>query len=114
MKNLLDGKYDQLNRAQEHFINVIDDAKLHVIALAHPDLDARRLIAMADRAPVSKIVEILRKLYPERKFEDFDDEGEDKITNGMKGEVEDLLKKAYGHGYTSLEESVRQNSQGLK
>jgi len=114
VKNLLDGKYDQLNRAQEHFINVTDDAKLHVIALAHPDLDSRRLIAMADRAPVSKIVEILRKLYPERKFEDFIDEGEDKITNGMKDEVEDLLKKAYGHGYTSLEESVRQNGQGLK
>jgi len=114
VKNLLDGKYDQLNRPQEHFINVVDDAKLHVIALAHPDLQGRRLIGMAERAPISKIVGILKKLYPERQFEYFEDEGEDKITNGMKEEVENLLKDAYGHGYTSLEESIRQNAIELK
>lgn len=114
VKNLLDGKYDQLNRPQEHFINVVDDAKLHVIALVHPDLHGRRLIGMAERSPISKVVDILRKLYPQRKFEDFEDEGEDRITNGMKDEVEKLLKEAYGHGYTSLEESIRQNVEWLR
>jgi nucleoside-diphosphate-sugar epimerase len=114
IKNIWDGNYGALKRQPEHFINVVDDAKLHVIALAHPDLSNRRLIGMTAPAPISRIVEILRRLYPERRFEDFEDEGEDRITNAMRDEVEGLLKEAYGHGYTGLEESVRQNARELK
>lgn len=113
-KNLFEGKYDQLKRPPEHFVNVVDDAKLHVIALAHPELSDRRLIGMTAPAPISRIVEILRGLYPDRKFEDFEDEGTDEITNAMKDEVEGLLREAYGHGYTDLEESIKQNARELK
>ena len=114
VKNLWDGKYDQLKRPPEHFIDVRDDAKLHVIALAHPDLQGRRLLGMVAPAPISEIVKILRKLYPERKIEDFEDEGTDEITNAEKGTVENLLKEAYGHGYTRLEESVKANARELR
>ncbi|KAF9701360.1 hypothetical protein EKO04_000278 [Ascochyta lentis] len=113
-KNLWEGKYDQLKRVPEHYINVQDDAKLHVIALAHPDLQSRRLLAMAAPAPVSEIVKILRKAYPGRKFEDFEDEGTDECVNAEADNVERLLMDAYGHGYTSLEESIKANAEELK
>jgi nucleoside-diphosphate-sugar epimerase len=114
VKNLCDGKYDALKRVPEHFIDVRDDAKLHVIALVNPKLEGRRLLGMVAPAPISKIVQILRKEYPEHKFSDFEDDGTDEITNLMKDEVEGLLKEAYGHGYTPLEESVKANASELK
>jgi hypothetical protein len=92
---------------------VQDDAKLHVIALAHPDVRGKRILAMVAPAPVNKIVGILKKTYPDRQFEDFKDDGEDLCTNAEVGRVEALLKEAYGYGYTSLEESVRDNAREL-
>lgn len=114
IKSLWDGKYDALKRAPEHFIDVRDDAKLHVIALANPKLEGRRLLGMVAPAPISKIVQILREEYPEHGFADFKDDGTDEITNLMKDEVEGLLKEAYSHGYTPLEESVKANASELK
>ncbi|KAJ4357074.1 hypothetical protein N0V95_002812 [Ascochyta clinopodiicola] len=112
--SLWNGTYDKLKRIPEHYINVQDDAKLHIIALAHPDLQGRRLLGMAAPAPVSEIVKILRVEYPERKFEDFEDDGTDECVNAEAGVVEGLLREAYGHGYTSLEESIRANAKELK
>lgn len=113
VKNIWDGKYGSLKRSPEHFIDVRDDAKLHVIALAHPDVKGKRLLGMVAPAPISRIVGILKELYPERRFEDFEDNGTDEITNAEKAMVEGLLREAYGHGYTSLEESVKANAQEL-
>lgn len=113
-KNLWDGNYEKLKKVPEHFINVQDDAKLHVIALAHPDLQERRLLGMVAPAPISSIIEILRKEYPDRKFGDFQDEGTDECVNAEAGNIEKLLKEAYGHGYTSLEESIKENAKGLQ
>ncbi len=113
-KNIWDGKYDALKRSPEHFIDVRDDAKLHVIALVHPDVQGRRLLGMVAPALISRIVGTLRELYPERKFEDFEDDGTDEITNAEKRKVEDLLREAYGHGYTGLEDSIKANAQELK
>ena len=112
-KNIWDGKYDLLKRVPEHYINVVDDAKLHVIALAHPDLQGRRLLAMSSPAPISEIVKILRKAYPAKEFADFEDQGTDECVNAEAKKVERLLKEAYGHGYTSLEESVKANAKSL-
>ncbi|KAF4551701.1 NAD dependent epimerase/dehydratase-like protein 1 [Elsinoe fawcettii] len=113
-KNIWDGKYDQLKRVPEHFINVVDDAKLHVIALSNPDLSGRRLLGMVAPSPVSKIVEILRKAYPDRKFDDFEDDGKELCVNAEADKVEAILKDAYGHGYTSLEDSVKASVADLK
>jgi nucleoside-diphosphate-sugar epimerase len=114
IKNIWDGRYEALKRPSEHFINVVDDAKLHVIALANPQLTDRRLLGMVAPAPISTIIQILRKEYPEHAFDDFEPDGTDEITNAMADEVEALLKEAYGHGYTSLEDSVRANASSLK
>lgn len=113
VKNIWDGKYDSLKRAPEHFIDVRDDAKLHVIALVHPDLEGRRLLGMVAPAPIDRIISILRGLYPDREFKDFEVDGTDEINNAEKGKVEALLKEAYGHGYTRLEESVKANASKL-
>lgn len=112
-KNIWDGNYAALKRAPEHYINVVDDAKLHVIALAHPNLSGKRILAMAAPAPISEIVKILRKAYPERKLEDFEDNGMDLCENKEKTSVEALLREVYGHGYTSLEDSITANAREL-
>lgn len=114
VKNIWDGNYESLKRAPEHFIDVRDDAKLHVIALAHPSLVGRRLLGMVAPAPIDRIIQILRELYPQKEFKDFEVDGTDKIDNKEKGKVEDLLMEAYGHGYTRLEESVKANASELK
>lgn len=112
--NLFAGKYEKLKKVPEQFIDVRDCARLHVIALAKPGFEDRRLLGMVAPAPISRIVEILRNKFPEHGFEDFEDEGVDRITNAMRGEVEELLKEAYGQGYTPLEESVAANAKELK
>lgn len=51
-----------------YFINVRDDAKLHVLALAGPVCDGERLLAFTAPYTLNKVLSLLRKLYPDRKF----------------------------------------------
>ncbi|OAL56516.1 aldehyde reductase [Pyrenochaeta sp. DS3sAY3a] len=114
VKNLWDRKYETMNkRAPEHYIDVQDDAKLHVIALVHPGLSGRRLLGMAASAPISAISAILKEIYPDREFDHIVDEGTNECVNSEADRVEGLLWKAYGHGYTSLKDSVKSNAQDL-
>ncbi|KAF2015574.1 aldehyde reductase [Aaosphaeria arxii CBS 175.79] len=114
VKNLWERNYAAMNkRAPEHFINVQDDAKLHVIALLHPDLSGTRLLGLAGSAPISEIAGILRKAYPNRKFDYIEDDGKNGCVNAEADRIEALLQEAYGHGYTSLEESVKANAKDL-
>jgi hypothetical protein len=52
-------------------------------------------------------------VYPDREFKDFEVDGTDEINNAEKDKVEALLREAYGHGYTRLEESVKANASEL-
>ncbi|KAF5573960.1 aldehyde reductase [Fusarium pseudocircinatum] len=114
VKALWDGNYDVVKKAPpQHYINVQDDARLHVIALAHPDVASERIFAVAGPVNISTIIDILRKSFPRKEWRNVPEDGEDLSTFEQMPKAEALLKKVYGAGFISLEESVRANAQEL-
>ncbi|KAL2825840.1 hypothetical protein BDW59DRAFT_161506 [Aspergillus cavernicola] len=93
----------------QHFVNVQDDARLHVIALAHPDVQEERIFAVTAPFSINDIVAILRKLYPKRKWEDLQEDEQDLCVFDGVQRAEQLLAEAYGAGFIGLEESVKGN-----
>ncbi|CAG9952653.1 unnamed protein product [Clonostachys rosea f. rosea IK726] len=112
VKALWDG--DSLKNAPpQHYINVQDDAKLHVIALTHPAVQHERIFAVAGPVSLNDIISILRKIYPERQWKNLPDEGKDLSIFEPIRRAEDLLLEAYRTGFVSLEESVKGNAADL-
>ncbi|WAO95968.1 Aldehyde reductase [Fusarium falciforme] len=114
VKALWNMDYESLKRAPaQHFINVQDDARLHIIALANPAVQGERIFAIAGPVNHNDIIKILRKNYPQRQWEDFPDNEQDlSVIEPMK-RAEELLQEAYEMGFISLEESVKANAAGL-
>lgn len=97
----------------QHFVDVQDDACIHVAALIYSDVQNERLYAFASPYNWNDILRVLRKLYPDRKFiDDLPNVGEDKsiVSNER---AEELLKRYSGSGWKTLEESVKRNVEGL-
>ncbi|KAF9872767.1 aldehyde reductase [Colletotrichum karsti] len=115
VKKLWDHDYDSLRGTPpQHYINVQDDARLHLVGLAHPGVRGERIFAIAAPVNLRGIVEILRKSFPQKKWEDFPDGGEeDRAVYVPSKRAEELLREAYGHGFVGLEESVRGNAADL-
>ncbi|KAI1378580.1 NAD(P)-binding protein [Hypoxylon crocopeplum] len=97
----------------QHFIDVRDDGALHVAALIYPDVIGERLFAYATPYNWNDISQLLHKLHPERKFAGpIPGMGKDmsKVANER---AEELLKRLTGHGWTSLEESIKGTTEVL-
>ncbi|KAJ6516919.1 NAD-P-binding protein [Mycena vitilis] len=95
------------------YINVVDAARLHVAALTDPLCNGKRYFGFAAPFNWNDILAILRKQNPGRTFiEDIPDLGRDlsEVPNQV---AETLLKKHYQTGFTSLEETVKENSRGM-
>jgi len=94
-------------------VNVQDTARLHVAALVDPDVRNERILAYAYPFNWNDVLACLRKIKPEKKFpNDFPNNDKDlsKVNNSRGAE----LLKAFGReGWTGLEESVRENVEGL-
>ncbi|SMR46284.1 unnamed protein product [Zymoseptoria tritici ST99CH_1A5] len=99
----------------QYMIDVIDDARIHVIAaVLDSSLKNERIFAFNVPFNWTDITGILRELYPDAKSiaEPPKDEGRDlsKIPNELGAE---LLRKWYGQdGYKSLKQSVAENMEG--
>lgn len=106
--DLYSGKYYMLDSPPQWFVDVGDDAKLHVAALIDPACDGKRLFAFAQPYNWNDILAIFRKIEPSKSFPEDRELGR-VLSEIPNEEAEELLKKHYGHGWTSLEESVRQN-----
>lgn len=52
------------------YIHPVDDALLHISALIHSDVKTERLFGFAEPWSYNKMMDIWRKLYPEREFPD--------------------------------------------
>ncbi|KAL6922473.1 hypothetical protein FSST1_006499 [Fusarium sambucinum] len=114
VKSLWDGDYDIVKKAPpQYYINVQDDARLHVIAMAHPNVELERLFAVAGPVSIGSIIDILRKLFPEKKWENVVENEVDLSTFERMPRAEALLKEVYGTGFISLEDSVRANAKDL-
>jgi nucleoside-diphosphate-sugar epimerase len=101
------GKNDFLSLPPQYFINVSDDAKLHVAALIDPACNGERIFGFTAPQSYNHLLAVFRKLEPGRDFGQDDDGGED-VTEVPNKEAEELLRKHYGHGFVGLEETVKQ------
>jgi hypothetical protein len=90
----------------QYFINVRDDAKLHVIALIDSACNGDRVLGFTAPYTLNKVLALLRKLYSDRVFAGDKDMGED-ICEVLNADVEGLLRKQYGHGFVGFEETIR-------
>jgi nucleoside-diphosphate-sugar epimerase len=105
--NGFEGNEDLRFNPPQYYINVQDNARVHVAALIYSDVQNERLFTFAHPYTWNSILAVFRKLYPKRKFiDDLPDLGEDlsKVANGR---AEELLKRFGLPGWTSLEDSVR-------
>jgi nucleoside-diphosphate-sugar epimerase len=93
----------------QYFIDVVDNAKLHVAALIHPSAENERLFGYAEPWNWNDVLQIFREMFPEKTFVEDMDLGRD-ISTVDNGRALQLLKEVYGmDGWTGLEESVKGN-----
>lgn len=114
VKALWDMDYESLRGTPpQHFVNVQDDARLHVIGLIHPSVQGERIFAITGPVNLNDIIAILRKIQPEKEWKDFPDYEEDLSTFEPMYRAEQLHKEVYGEGFIDLEVSVRENAADL-
>lgn len=89
------------------YVDVEDDALLHVAALTQPDVVSERLFAMAGRFTWNEILGIFRNQAPEKKFIDDIEEVADNGTVANERSVELLKRLGKKEGFTSLEDAVK-------
>jgi len=95
-----------------YFVNVLDAALLHVVALTNPSVQNERLFAFAEPFNWNDVLEIMRRLYPDREFPEDIECGRDlSVVDNRK--AKELLRGMGREGWTGLEESVRENVVGL-
>uniref|UniRef100_A0A0D2XKU0 NAD-dependent epimerase/dehydratase domain-containing protein n=1 Tax=Fusarium oxysporum (strain Fo5176) TaxID=660025 RepID=A0A0D2XKU0_FUSOF len=102
------------NASPQYFIDVQDDAKLHVAATLLSDVQGERIFPWAETWNLDQILGILRAQNPDRTFvKDF--QAMRYLADIEKPRLRCIqLLQALGEpGFTSLEESIRLNSEDL-
>ena len=81
--------------------------------MVDPACNGKRIFAFAEPLNANRLLGILRKLYPDKSFVDDRDDSTEDLSRIPNEKAEALLKKHYGHGFTSLEDSIQANTEGL-
>jgi hypothetical protein len=93
----------------QYFIDVVDNAKLHVAVLIHPSVENERLLGYAEPWNWNDVLKIFRGMFPDKTFLEDMDLGRD-VSIVDNGRALELLKEVYGmEKWTGLEESVKAN-----
>jgi hypothetical protein len=100
----------------EYFVDVRDNALLHVAALLDPEVKSERLFAFAKEFNWNDIVTIMRRLRPENKLIPDAPREESRDLTDVK-DLQDralkILRSTFGkQAWTSLEESIAQGLEG--
>ena len=94
-------------------VNVRDTARIHVAALIDPEVENERIMAFAFPCDWNAILACLRELFPEKTFpKDFKDAPKD-LSDLDNSRGAHLLTEFGRPGWTSIMESVRDNTKGL-
>ncbi|KAI1263593.1 aldehyde reductase [Xylariaceae sp. FL1019] len=98
----------------QYYVDVQDNALLHVAAAVLPDVVSERVFAFAEPFNGDGILAILHKLYPSRTFPESFQSDHDLTDIVPRTRALELLK-AMGktEGWTSLEETIRRNTEDL-
>jgi hypothetical protein len=92
---------------------VQDTALLHVAAAIHPGVVSERVFAFAEPVNGDGMLAIMRKLYPGRSFPP-DFQPEQDLSNIVpRKRAEELLRDMGKQRWTSLEESIKRNTEDL-
>ncbi|KAI1334147.1 aldehyde reductase [Xylariaceae sp. FL0016] len=97
----------------QYFVDVQDTALLHVAAALHPGVESERIFAFAEPVNGDGVLAILRRLYPNRKFPANFQAEQDLSEIVPRQRAEALLRGMGKDGWTSLEESIRRNTEDL-
>ncbi|EEU41260.1 uncharacterized protein NECHADRAFT_46394 [Fusarium vanettenii 77-13-4] len=97
-----------------YFIDVQDDALLHIAAAVLPDVKGERIFGMAEPLNWDKILAILRKQNPGRRFYKNFADGGYSLTVEPRDRAEHLLRELGRPGWTSLEDSILGNTEDLR
>lgn len=110
---LIGNRYHGTDSRTEYFVDVQDNALLHVAATLHPDVKSERVFAFAEPVNGDGILAIFRKLYPNKTFP-ADFQAEKDLTNIVpRARAEQLLRDMGKSGWTSLEESLKRNTEDI-
>ncbi|KAF2135660.1 uncharacterized protein K452DRAFT_354301 [Aplosporella prunicola CBS 121167] len=97
----------------QYFVDVQDTALLHVAAAIHPGVENERVFAFAEPCNGDSILKILRKLYPGKKFPENFQSDKDLSKIVPRARAEELLRDMGKSGWTSMQESVKLNTEDL-
>ncbi|KAJ5281546.1 hypothetical protein N7478_006918 [Penicillium angulare] len=113
--NLLEGNESAIkNVPPQWFVDVQDNAKMHVIALLSPELESERLFAFSSPFNWTQVTNILRNLRPHAPVPRVPEgEQEDLMDIIPAKRAEELLMSFYGHGWTNLETSLKRGIESL-
>ncbi|KAI8317685.1 Aldehyde reductase 2 [Colletotrichum sp. SAR11_240] len=113
--DLFEGKsLGELWHLPHYFVDVQDDAALHLAAAILPDVKAERIFAFAFPMHWDQILEIMRKQNPDRKFADNFYGEEYPVTVKPIARAESLLRRIGRPGWISLEDSIASNTEHLR
>jgi hypothetical protein len=92
----------------EYYVDVVDTARLHAIALLAPSVRSQRIFAFAGPLNITDVISTLRVLRPDCKFDDPPtDEGQDFTEVAPAGKAERLLQEFFGRkGWTPYQQSI--------
>ncbi|KAL5334192.1 hypothetical protein BJX70DRAFT_402791 [Aspergillus crustosus] len=109
-KSLWESDFNSLKHVPpQHFINMQDDVRLHIIRLGDPSVQGERIFAIKGPFSLNNIIGVLRKLYPGRRWEDYPGDARDLSTFEIIKRAEELLLQSYGKGFVGLKEIVGGN-----
>ncbi|KAJ4180907.1 hypothetical protein NW755_011442 [Fusarium falciforme] len=97
-----------------YFIDVQDTALLHLAAAVLPDVKSERIFGMAEPLNWNKILVILRKQNPGRRFHKNFTNGGYSVTVKPRDRAEHLLRELGRPGWASLEDSILGNTEDLR
>ncbi|KAK4244358.1 hypothetical protein C7999DRAFT_35283 [Corynascus novoguineensis] len=102
------------NAPQYFFVDVQDNARIHVAALIHPEVHAQRIFAYAAPYTWRNVQRVIQKLYPGKVPDKYIADAEpDKSEIIPAARAEALLKEMGQLGWTSLEDCVKMNTEDL-
>ncbi|KAI9170597.1 Aldehyde reductase 2 [Paramyrothecium foliicola] len=116
IKWLWDGEIDAAKASQDNqwFVDVQDSARLHVAALANPNVENERIIAYAGHFTWNDVLRHARQIRPDHDWiENFVDEDRKDLSEIDNTRGTELLKAMGRHGWTSLHDSLKLNLEAL-
>ncbi|KAM5354656.1 hypothetical protein ACJ41O_001303 [Fusarium nematophilum] len=106
---LYNGQVTDFHRVvpRQYFIDTQDTGRLHVAAGILEKVKGQRIFGFAEPVSWDAILEILRKVQPEKTFPENFSGGEDTNVIALQDEAEQLLRDLGRPGWTTLESSIR-------